>query len=98
MKSHKPLACAKLVICQAAGVLTLAAVSMTAHAQSSVSLEQVQQDLARYRCAGFNPVADETSYPADVERAGARLSQGTDCTTHRRPPTSPRDRDVGQSH
>ncbi|MDR5740798.1 MULTISPECIES: DUF4148 domain-containing protein [unclassified Caballeronia] len=35
--------------------------------------ERIQQDLAQYRCAGFNPMADEITYPADVEAATQRL-------------------------
>jgi hypothetical protein len=58
---------------------------------------QVRQDLAAYRCAGFNPVADEITYPADVDLARARVEQGDDCTKIRRSPPSPRVRDIGQS-
>jgi hypothetical protein len=34
----------------------------------------VQDELAAYRCAGYNPVADEINYPADVEAARDRLN------------------------
>jgi hypothetical protein len=36
----------------------------------------VRQDFARYRCAGYNPVADEINYPADIEAARDRLQRG----------------------
>ena len=37
---------------------------------------QVQKDLTTYRCAGFDPVADEITYPSDVERVEARVAAG----------------------
>jgi len=50
---------------------------------------QVQKDLATYRCAGFDPVADEITYPSDVERAKARVAAGEGCVAARHPPTRP---------
>ncbi|WP_248323046.1 DUF4148 domain-containing protein [Caballeronia sp. Sq4a] len=47
---------------------------LEAHADPNDSTrEQVRSDLARYRCAGYNPVADEITYPNDVDAARARL-------------------------
>lgn len=40
----------------------------------------VEQDSQAYRCAGFNPVADETSYPADVELASRTLQRSPACS------------------
>lgn len=83
----------------ACALLLTSIASMNARALDSTGLSraQVQQDLATYRCAGFNPVADEITYPADVEAAQARVAQGDDCVVSRRPPESPRVRDSGQS-
>jgi hypothetical protein len=49
----------------------------------------VQAELATYRCAGFDPVADEITYPADVERAEARVAAGEGCLADHHPPTRP---------
>jgi hypothetical protein len=35
---------------------------------------EVRHDFARYRCAGQNPVADEITYPADIEAAPGSAS------------------------
>ena len=40
----------------------------------------VEQDSQAYRCAGFNPVADETNYPSDVELAGGTLQHSSTCS------------------
>ncbi|MDR5857698.1 DUF4148 domain-containing protein [Caballeronia sp. LZ062] len=52
--------------------------SNAAHSAKS-KREQVREDLARYRCAGYNPVADEITYPNDVDAARERL-QDAGCT------------------
>jgi hypothetical protein len=44
-------------------------------AATGATRERVRQDLAQYRCAGFNPMADEITYPADVEAATHRLQE-----------------------
>jgi hypothetical protein len=79
-------------------VLTsIASVHALASDNSGLSRAQVQQDLATYRCAGFNPVADEITYPADVEAVQARVAKGEGCAVIRRPPKAPHVRDSGQS-
>ena len=45
----------------------------------SATRRAVQQDTQAYRCAGFNPVADEIEYPVDVERASKRLQNDPSC-------------------
>ncbi|WP_350029629.1 DUF4148 domain-containing protein [Caballeronia sp. ATUFL_M1_KS5A] len=50
---------------------------------------QVRKDLATFRCAGFDPVADEITYPADVERTQAGVASGKGCATNQHPPTRP---------
>lgn len=40
----------------------------------------VEHDRQAYRCAGFNPVADETNYPSDVELAGGTLQHSPTCS------------------
>ncbi|MEZ2354876.1 DUF4148 domain-containing protein [Caballeronia sp. RCC_10] len=50
---------------------------------------QVRKDLATYRCAGFDPISDEITYPADVERAQARVAAGEDCASDRQPAVRP---------
>ncbi|WP_244818065.1 DUF4148 domain-containing protein [Caballeronia sp. Lep1P3] len=52
--------------------------SSGAHAASSDNAsdptrEAVRNDLAQYRCAGYNPIADEINYPNDVDAARERL-------------------------
>ncbi|WP_036025489.1 DUF4148 domain-containing protein [Paraburkholderia dilworthii] len=48
----------------------------------------VHDDLAAYRCAGYNPVADEINYPADVEAARDRL-QSSGCEPAAGKPVAP---------
>jgi hypothetical protein len=60
----------------------LAMVALSASGCSSggsSAREAVQQDTQAYRCAGFDPVADEIDYPADVERASKRLQTTPAC-------------------
>ncbi|MDR5784428.1 DUF4148 domain-containing protein [Caballeronia sp. LZ065] len=66
-------------------------------ADDGLSRAQVQRELEVYRCAGFNPVADEITYPADVDAARERLAQGDGCHKNRRPSQLPRVRDTGPS-
>ena len=71
---------AAATLCFVAGCTTGGVDSTRAH---------VQEDLATYRCAGFDTVADEITYPADVERAEARVAAGKGCLADQHPPTRP---------
>ncbi|WP_244849484.1 DUF4148 domain-containing protein [Caballeronia sp. SL2Y3] len=63
---------------------------LEAHADSTdPTREQVRSDLDRYRCAGYNPVADEITYPNDVDAARARL-QDPGCKPDAAPKQAPR--------
>ncbi|QSN63078.1 DUF4148 domain-containing protein [Caballeronia sp. M1242] len=56
------------------GLLTPLNVRAASPADSKDSTrEQVRSDLDRYRCAGYNPIADEITYPNDIDAARARL-------------------------
>ncbi|WP_404980255.1 MULTISPECIES: DUF4148 domain-containing protein [unclassified Caballeronia] len=68
------------VMCAVAGCIT---------GGDASTRSQVQKDLATYRCAGFDPVADEITYPADVERAEARVNAGKGCVSDPHPAVRP---------
>ncbi|WP_250536601.1 DUF4148 domain-containing protein [Caballeronia sp. AZ10_KS36] len=85
--------------CTTAGLAVVCALSLglilpfEAHADSTHSTdstrEQVRSDLDRYRCAGYNPVADEITYPNDIDAARARL-QDPGCKPDAAPKQAPR--------
>ncbi|WP_370653507.1 DUF4148 domain-containing protein [Caballeronia sp. Lep1P3] len=79
-RSLEAVLTAAATLCFVTGCATGADDSTRAH---------VQRDLATYRCAGFDPVADEITYPADVERAEARVAAGKGCVADQHPPTRP---------
>jgi len=55
--------------------LNYPAVSVTAAGQASgVTRAQVRAQLAQIEKAGYNPAADSTQYPSDIEAAEAKLS------------------------
>jgi hypothetical protein len=79
-RSLSSVLAAAAAVCSVAGCATDGAVGTRA---------QVRNDLATYRCAGFDPVADEITYPADVERAEARVAAGNGCPPAQRPAARP---------
>ncbi|CAL8481559.1 Lipoprotein (plasmid) [Caballeronia sp. S22] len=72
-----------------AAMVLLIVVSLVGCAPSSdPGRRAVEQDSQAYRCAGFNPIADETSYPSDVELASRTLQHSPACSEAARRLTS----------
>jgi len=68
------LVCALIVACGVAPDAQAA----SSGGKTDSTRDQVRQDLAQYRCAGYNPIADEIDYPNDVDAARDRL-QSSGC-------------------
>ena len=90
-------ACALIIACawlpDAPAVATTAGADNTSDTSNArdpgdATRAVVRGDLAAYRCAGYNPVADEINYPADVEAARDRL-QSSGCETAAGKPAVP---------
>jgi len=56
--------------------LAAPALSFAQADQGQVTRAQVREDLQRVEQAGYRPVADDASYPADVQAAEAKASAG----------------------
>jgi hypothetical protein len=70
-----------------AAAATVCAVTSCKTSAEDSTRAHVQKDLATLRCAGFDPIADEITYPADVERAQAAVTKGNGCAANQHPPT-----------
>jgi Domain of unknown function (DUF4148) len=57
-----------------AAVLAVPAVSSFAQSNAPVTRAQVRAELVQLEKAGYNPNANDTTYPADIQAAEARVA------------------------
>jgi hypothetical protein len=62
--------------------LAAPALSFAQADQGQVTRAQVRDDLQRVEQAGYRPVADDASYPADIQAAEAKASAGDQPMEH----------------
>lgn len=60
-----------------AAALAIPAVASFAQSSPSISRAEVKAELVELQKAGYNPVADRTQYPRNIQAAQARLNAET---------------------
>ncbi|CDY75477.1 hypothetical protein BGLT_04376 [Caballeronia glathei] len=60
----------------AAAILSIPALSFAQQSDAQPTRAQVRAELAQLEKAGYNPNANDTAYPANIQAAQAKVAQG----------------------